>query len=110
LIYERQPRSDFQVIIRTVKQALEAMGVGEHAPSLIVVHNDTDHFHAHVVVGMFASDVDCSSAFKALKPAVLRRISSALYAGNLWPAPSEALTMEDNEIIKPADPAFRPAL
>lgn len=110
LMAERQPRSEFQIIVRMVKQAMDAMGIEEGAPSLIVVHNDTAHFHAHVVVGMFAADVDCSAAFQTLKPAILRQISSALYAGNRWPQPSLALANEFNETPAPTDSGFRPAL
>lgn len=110
LAAERQVGSDFQIIIRVVKELLDAMGVDEKVPSIIVVHDDTDHYHAHVVVGMFAADVDCSATFKALKPALIKKISSALYAGNRWQFPSDALASEHNEITGSADPGFRPAM
>lgn len=107
---ERQVGSDFQIIIRVVRELLDAMGIDEKVPSIIVVHDDTEHYHAHVVLGMFAADVDCSAAFKALKPALIKKISSALYAGNRWQFPSAALSNEPNEIPEPTDPGFRPAV
>jgi hypothetical protein len=75
-----------------------------------VVHNDTAHFHAHVVVGMFAANVDCSAAFQILKPALIKKIASALYAGNRWKFPSQALASENNETVEPTDPGFRPGV
>jgi hypothetical protein len=104
---ERQVGSDFQIIVRVVRELLDAMGIDEKAPSIIVVHDDTEHYHAHVVVGMFAAKVDCSAAFKALKPSLIKKINSALYAGNRWQFPSEALASEHNETPTPTDPGFR---
>ena len=107
---ERQVGSDFQIIVRVVRELLDAMGISEVAPSVIVVHNDTAHYHAHVVVGMFTKDFDCSTAFNALKPALIKKIASALYAGNRWRFPNQALASEHNEVQGPADPGFRPGM
>lgn len=109
LISSRQLKSDFQIVIRIVKQALDAMGIGDSAPSIIVVHNDTDHYHAHVVVGIFATDVDCSAAFQTLTPKLIKEIAAALYTGNRWPQPSEALASVKSAPVDPTDPGFRPA-
>lgn len=106
---ERQPKSDFQIVIRMVTEALDAMGIGQHVPSMIVVHNDTEHYHAHVVVGMFAANVNCSEVFRTLTPRLLKQISSAMYAGNRWTQPSEALASVENVIVGPDDLSFRAA-
>lgn len=110
LTAERQVESDFQIIVRVVKELLDAMGIDEKAPSIIVVHDDTEHYHAHVVIGMFAADLDCSAAFKKLNRTLIRKINSALYAGNRWQFPNEALANEPNETLRPGDPGFRPGL
>lgn len=110
LAAERQAGSDFQIIVRVVKELLDAMGIDEKVPSIIVVHDDTAHYHAHVVVGMFAADIDCSATFKELTPALIKKFSSALYAGNRWQFPNTALSGEQNEIPEPTDPGFRPAV
>jgi hypothetical protein len=110
LAAERQVESDFQTIIRVVKELLDVMDIDEKVPSVIVVHNDTQHYHAHVVVGMFAADIDCLATFKVLTPAFIKKISSALYAGNRWKLPSAALEDEHNEIQEPTDLGFRPAV
>lgn len=110
LAAERQVGSDFQIIVRVVRELLDAMGIDEKAPSIIVVHDDTEHYHAHVVVGMFAADVDCSTVFNILKPALIKKIASALYAGNRWQIPNEALANEHNENPCDNDRGFRPAV
>lgn len=107
---ERQDVSDFQNMIRVVRELLDAMGIGENTPSIIVVHDDTDHYHAHVVVGLFAADIDCTTAFNELSYARIKEIASALYAGNRWRFPSKALANEPNESLRPGDPGFRPGL
>lgn len=103
---ERQSQSDFQVVVRMVNEVLDAMGIGKHVPYIIVVHNDTVHYHAHVVVGMFAADVNCSEVFPILKPGLLKEISSAMYAGNRWPQPSGALASVENVIAGPGRARF----
>lgn len=106
---ERQPLSDFQIVVRMVTEALDTMGIGKHVPCVIVVHNDTAHYHAHVVVGMFAANVDCSEVFRALTPGLLKEISSAMYAGNRWPQPSAALASVENVNVGLDYPGFRAA-
>lgn len=110
LAAESQPASDFQIIVRVVKELLEAMGIGERVPTIIVVHDDTEHHHAHVVVGLFTADVDCSAIFDELTLARIRETASALYAGNRWRFPSKALADEPNETPRPKDPGFRPGV
>lgn len=91
--------SDFQIIVRVVRELLDSMGIGDVPPLIIVVHNDTKHFHAHVVVGLYANDLDCSGVIRELKPSLIKKIASTLYAAHSWPFPSEALASEYGAII-----------
>ena len=87
----RVAASDFAAVMRTVREFLDAMGVAESLPHLVVVHGDRQHFHAHVATAIYAPGIDGASAFDRLKPSVIHDIAATIYAANKWPFPYKDL-------------------
>lgn len=97
--YPQLATSDFHIIVRIVNDLSDAMGIGRVPPSILVVHSDTRNYHAHLVVGMFSHDLDCSGVFKNLTVSTIKGIAASLYAGQGWDFPSAALEKEYKKII-----------
>ena len=87
----RVAASDFAAVIRTVREFLDAMGIDESLPHIVVVHGDRQHFHAHVATAIYAPGIDGASAFDRLKPSVIHDIAATIYAANKWPFPYKDL-------------------
>ena len=83
--------SNFLIAIRVVRELLDAIGIGMDPPSLIVIHDDRKHVHAHVVVGMYARELDCSQVFQRITKDVLLETTSTLYAAHGWDFPNEGM-------------------
>lgn len=93
-----QPKSNFYKLVKIVKELLDAMGISDSAPSYIVFHADTDHTHAHIVVGMYARSFDCSKTFKEIKIKAIKEIAATLYAAHNWEFPNSTLRDYYNEL------------
>lgn len=87
----RLAASEFAAIMRTVREFLDAMGIGEGLPHLVVVHGDRQHFHAHVATAIYSSGIDGAAVFDRLKPAVIHNIAATIYAAHKWPFPYKDL-------------------
>lgn len=85
-------KSDFFIIIKIIRELLDALGFGDAAPSILVVHADTDNYHAHVVLGMFAKEFNCAKVFETLNRKLVKDIAATIYAAHDWPFPSLALS------------------
>lgn len=80
----RPTGSESFATLRTARELLDAMGISEALPHIIVVHNDREHTHAHVVVGMYARNIDGAEIFKKLKPRIIRYIAASIYDAHQW--------------------------
>jgi hypothetical protein len=89
--FKNSPASIYFFWLAAVREVLGALGVNEHLPHLIVMHNDREHLHAHVVVALFARGIDAIDIYRRMTKPRMKTVAATFYPAQGWPAPSEAL-------------------
>lgn len=87
----RAATSEFAAVIRTVREFLDAAGIGSSVPQIIVIHDDRGHIHAHIAAAIYARGLDRSSALRRLTPPRIHGIAASVYAAHGWSFPYAAL-------------------
>ena len=89
--FRNSPATEYFFWLAAVREVLDALGIGEALPHLIVMHDDREHLHAHVVAALFAKGINGSDIYRRLTKQRMKNVAATFYPAHGWPAPNEAL-------------------
>lgn len=92
--------SEYFFWLAATREVLDSLGVDESLPHLVVMHDDTKHIHAHVVVSLFADGIDALALYRQLTPRVIKDVTATFYTAHGWPIPSRALHEHYRSILR----------
>jgi hypothetical protein len=89
--FGHSPTTEYFFWLAAVREVLQALGIHGSLPHLIVMHDDREHLHAHVVAALFAEGIDGSDIYRRLTKPRMKNVAATFYPAHGWPAPNEAL-------------------
>lgn len=95
--------SDFSIANRIVYDVLDTMGIGEHFPMVIAVHDDRRHVHAHIVVGLHLRVWGQSLTAPRAGDSTIRAITRAADEVFKLPKPSRSLKARHATVVQGID-------
>lgn len=96
----RLPESPYFFWLAAVREILDSLGVDESLPQLIVMHDDRQHLHAHVVVALFAKDIDASDLYRRMTKPLMSSVVANFYPAHGWPAPNGAISTRYEKMLQ----------